>query len=139
MQDGKILAGVNEERITRKKTAYGFPRSSIQAVLNIAGVKPSDINHVAVATKNDYFSDEIKPWEGSHRNLLAAKERHTDWKICIMHPITGKFINWWEEKATRIYVVDVAKESRVADDYDHVIAVHKLNGLVFQNLPTIRI
>jgi carbamoyltransferase len=64
IQDGNILAAVNEERLVRKKMAYGFPRASIQSVLQISGVNPSDIDKVAVATRNTYFCDEVTAWDG---------------------------------------------------------------------------
>ncbi len=63
-QDGAIVAAVNEERLCRKKMAYGFPRESIAEVMRIAGVGPSDIDLVAADTVNNFFSDEVREFSG---------------------------------------------------------------------------
>jgi carbamoyltransferase len=64
VDDGNIRAAVNEERLVRKKMAYGFPRCSIQTVLRLAGLEPRDIDKVAVATNYTYFCDEVTAWDG---------------------------------------------------------------------------
>ena len=64
IQDGRILAAVNEERIVRKKMAYGFPSEAIREVLRLAGWDPKDVNRVAVATRDNYFSAGIREWNG---------------------------------------------------------------------------
>jgi len=64
VHDGRIVAAVNEERLVRKKMAYGFPRCSIQAVFRLSGLGPSDIDNVAVATTRTYFQNEVRPWDG---------------------------------------------------------------------------
>jgi carbamoyltransferase len=46
---GKLLAAVAEERINRVKHFAGFPELAIRECLTIAGAKPSDVAHVAVA------------------------------------------------------------------------------------------
>ena len=64
VKDGKIMAAVGEERVIRSKLAYGFPREAINTVMKIAGVKPEDIDIVAVATKNNLLVNEIVPFKG---------------------------------------------------------------------------
>ncbi len=49
IEDGKILAAVNEERLTRKKLYWGFPELSLREVFRLAHCKPGDIEHVAFA------------------------------------------------------------------------------------------
>ena len=39
IEDGKILAAVNEERYTREKLYWGFPRNSLREVFNICNLK----------------------------------------------------------------------------------------------------
>jgi carbamoyltransferase len=51
LKDGRIVAAINEERLARMKMVMGFPRQSIHAVLEIAGVKPEEVDRVAVASK----------------------------------------------------------------------------------------
>jgi carbamoyltransferase len=47
-QDGRILAAISEERITRIKRKPGFPYNSIARALRIAGLTPGNVDKVAV-------------------------------------------------------------------------------------------
>ena len=47
--DGKLVAAVEEERFTRAKHCAGFPAHAIRYCLDAAGIKPSEIDHVAIA------------------------------------------------------------------------------------------
>src|SRR5919106_4742892 len=47
--DGKLVAAVEEERFTRIRHAAGFPAHAIRACLETAGIKPHEIDHVALA------------------------------------------------------------------------------------------
>ncbi|MBL8703111.1 MAG: carbamoyltransferase [Alphaproteobacteria bacterium] len=49
--DGRIVAAAQEERFTRKKHDEGFPHNAVRACLDIAGVAPSAIDHVAFYDK----------------------------------------------------------------------------------------
>ena len=44
--DGKLVAGVSEERLTRVKHQGGVPRKAVQYCLDAAGLKPDDIDHI---------------------------------------------------------------------------------------------
>lgn len=55
LEDGIVTAAVNEERLVRKKMVMGFPRRSIQMVLELAKVRPDQIDCVAVASKRGHF------------------------------------------------------------------------------------
>ena len=48
VENGKILAAINEERLTRVKNQDGFPSKSIDAVLEIAHLGTEDIDHVII-------------------------------------------------------------------------------------------
>src|SRR4051794_22267319 len=48
--DGKVAAGVNEERLTRQKLFTGYPERSIERVLEIGGVQRQEIDEIAVST-----------------------------------------------------------------------------------------
>ncbi len=52
LKDGKILAVVNEERLTRRKNEYGYPAKAVEQCLAVAGLTAKDIDSVAVATKS---------------------------------------------------------------------------------------
>ncbi len=74
VEDGRIVAAINEERIARIKMARGFPRASIAEVMAIAGVAPADIDAVAVAQVNMEFRNEIADWPG----WFEARDEETD-------------------------------------------------------------
>ena len=46
--DGRLVAAVEEERLNRVKYAAGFPRLAIQYCLDGAGVKLSEVDHIAI-------------------------------------------------------------------------------------------
>src|ERR1700734_4309915 len=47
--DGKMVAGVEEERFNRIKHWAGFPAESIRWCLAAGGVRASDIDHIAIS------------------------------------------------------------------------------------------
>ncbi len=49
--DGSIAAVIEEERLTRNKHTGAFPKQSIQRCLDMANLKPADIDAVAVSIK----------------------------------------------------------------------------------------
>jgi predicted NodU family carbamoyl transferase len=64
IEDTHILTAINGERLVRKKMARGFPRQSIRKVLELGNIDPKEIDAVAVAQINGFFSDEILEWKG---------------------------------------------------------------------------
>ena len=51
LKDGVIVAAIAEERFSRKKHHYGFPRLALSYLLNEYQIQPQDILGVAMATK----------------------------------------------------------------------------------------
>lgn len=51
LKDGEIIAAAQEERFTRKKHDYCFPRQSIQFCLQRAGISVTDIDYVSFYEK----------------------------------------------------------------------------------------
>jgi carbamoyltransferase len=49
LRDGELVAAVEEERYRRIKHVAGFPTQAIRACLEMAGVSPHDVAHVAVS------------------------------------------------------------------------------------------
>lgn len=49
VRDGELIIALEEERFTRKKHATDFPVNAIDQCLKNAGMKPSDIDHIAVS------------------------------------------------------------------------------------------
>jgi carbamoyltransferase len=53
IQDGEVRFAIAEERLNRVKHFAGFPALAIQACLDAAGAKISDVDHVAVGQDTD--------------------------------------------------------------------------------------
>src|SRR2546428_13060720 len=49
LRDGRIVGCASEERFTRLKNDAGYPRLAIEALLKEGGIKPADIDIVALA------------------------------------------------------------------------------------------
>jgi carbamoyltransferase len=77
IQDGRILAAVSEERLVRKKMAFGFPSEAIREVLRLAGWGPADVDRVAVATRDNYFAEECTAWDGWFESKRNRSVRST--------------------------------------------------------------
>lgn len=61
LQDGKILFAIAEERLNRIKHYAGFPAFAIEACLNAAGAKITDVDHIAVGQDSDAnLSEKIR-------------------------------------------------------------------------------
>lgn len=57
--DGKLVACVSEERLTRLKNQAGYPKKAIDAVLRIADVKQDEIDLVAFGSRYSVPGDEF--------------------------------------------------------------------------------
>jgi carbamoyltransferase len=64
LKDGVIIAAVNDERLIREKMALGFPRKSISEVIKLGGIKPNDIDYVAVATQRQHLINKYVDYRG---------------------------------------------------------------------------
>ncbi len=67
--DGQLICAVEEERFTRLKHQAGFPAEAVRWCLESAGVKPSDISHVAVSRN---------PSAHLHRKILHVLGRRPE-------------------------------------------------------------
>jgi carbamoyltransferase len=47
--DGRLVAAVEEERFNRIKHCAGFPYQAVKYCLDVAGIKPEELTHIAVA------------------------------------------------------------------------------------------
>lgn len=63
LKDGKIIIAIEEERITRVKHIGGFPKKSIEKILELEGIKLNDIDHIAIVDRPFYrFFRRITDW-----------------------------------------------------------------------------
>jgi carbamoyltransferase len=81
IEDGIIIAAVNEERLNRIKLCWGFPHDAIKEVCRIAKIQPHDIDVIAIATKYSQFSSCAKDPEeaaqmlDAERNFIASTSK----------------------------------------------------------------
>ena len=61
--EGTVLAAVGEERLSRTKQHYGFPFKAIAAVLEQAGVAPSEVDCIALGGGDAL---DFNPWQVRH-------------------------------------------------------------------------
>ncbi|MCH9807780.1 MAG: hypothetical protein K0U74_08620 [Alphaproteobacteria bacterium] len=64
VEDGRIVAAINEERIRRIKMARGFPWDSIKEAMRLANVTAGDIDVVALANVNMELREKVDGWPG---------------------------------------------------------------------------
>jgi carbamoyltransferase len=50
IKDGKVVAAIAEERLSRLKSEAGYPRRAINAVIATAGIRPGEIDRIAFAS-----------------------------------------------------------------------------------------
>ncbi len=55
VRDGRLLAVVAEERLNKLKSTSGYPRRAIDAVIDLAGVDPREIDAVAFTQRSDWI------------------------------------------------------------------------------------
>ncbi len=63
--DGKIVAAAQEERFSRKKHDYRFPTQAVDYCLEVAGIAPEDLDHVA------FYDKPIRKFERLLETYLA--------------------------------------------------------------------
>ncbi|MFO7260844.1 MAG: carbamoyltransferase C-terminal domain-containing protein [bacterium] len=90
VEDGRILAAVNEERLSRLKLVEGFPRGSIQEVLRRTGTSIADLDAVLVASTNDLFVNELRPFDGWFQHRIDGVGTY-------LKRATGKFARYRDQ------------------------------------------
>jgi carbamoyltransferase len=73
VEDGKLVSAITDERLVREKMVFGFPRESIKTILDYHGLKPGDIDAVAIATKNQHLIDEYVDFRDGWFGLKRGK------------------------------------------------------------------
>jgi len=71
IRDGVVLAAIDEERIRRIKYCGGFPELAIKEVIQIAKIRSSDIDRVAIGYKEILLPSYIKQSILNQRTVTA--------------------------------------------------------------------
>ncbi len=84
IEDGQILAAVQEERLTRQKNQGGFPLEAVREVLKIAEIELSDVDHAAfcghgtfnVKTREDVMASFARKFTPKSKGVLRHLGKH---------------------------------------------------------------
>lgn len=76
-EDGRMLAAVNEERLSGRKLDIGFPSRSVESCLSVAGLSPDQITDVAYST-DDFAKTLSRAIPGMGRSYYMFRRRKTD-------------------------------------------------------------
>lgn len=80
VSDGRLIVAIEEERLTRDKHTWKFPVQAAGKVMEVAGLKPKDIDHVAIS---------IKPSLNMGARLLYGLKNLTNAKPFIKHELVA--------------------------------------------------
>jgi carbamoyltransferase len=77
LDDGRVVAAINDERLVRQRAVLGIPRESIREVLSLAGVEAAALDAVAVGTINrnlvSDYTEFLGGWFGSNGGRLDQR------------------------------------------------------------------
>src|SRR3989344_3516937 len=120
LKDGKILAAVNEERLVREKLFTGVPEKSIIEVLDLGEVQASQVDKVAIATKQGIMASlgwkEVNAKKKFYQTLckhfgfFASSQSFSNLQNALFSPLRGK--------ATEQYVRKLGIDAHITY-YDH--------------------
>src|SRR5262245_34712884 len=98
IKDGRIVAAVGEERLSRVKMHQGFPYRAIPMVLELAGVRAEDVGAVAIPSTHffvapPYYVDSLFDPSGELdlANELPASYRVKALAGAAKNVVTGLF------------------------------------------------
>ncbi|HEY2991981.1 MAG TPA: carbamoyltransferase C-terminal domain-containing protein [Methylomirabilota bacterium] len=105
LRDGAVVACASEERFTRLKNDAGYPRLAVDACLREAGLRPAQIDRVALAGRRAYArewmnrvlhdGDYAREYYGVRldepRAGLGRRARKLGARLGLIEPARGKF------------------------------------------------
>jgi carbamoyltransferase len=87
LKDGQLVAAAEEERFSRIKHDYGYPKNAIQFCLDSAGIQAADLDHVV------FFE---KPFRKFDRILMTVLQTYPQsWKVFRESMITWMLDKLW--------------------------------------------
>ena len=85
LRDGVLVAAAEEERFSRKKHDYSFPRHAIDFCLKRAGIRPEDLDYVV------FYEKPLVKFERILTTALGTYPR--SWRV-----FREAMISWFNEK-----------------------------------------
>jgi len=126
LKDGEIVAVCFEERLSRLKNDFGFPKQSIDYCLEYAGIEPKQIDHVAMVTTNLPLAQVVVKREALFSMDDYIREQELYWKPFLLE---GKNVDYFS----------IFKDKIVLDDLHYDIQNLNLDRTSFDAFRTIRI
>ena len=77
VEDGKVIAAINDERLVREKMVFGVPRESVKLILETHGVAAEDIDCIAIGTENQHLFPQYADFRGGWFGLNRGKFKQT--------------------------------------------------------------
>ena len=77
VEDGVVVAAINDERLVREKMVFGVPRESIRMLLKTCVGSPRDIDAIAVSTVNQHLVDGYVDFRGGWFGLERGRFKET--------------------------------------------------------------
>ena len=88
LEDGQIIAAINDERLVREKMVFGVPRRSVRAILEMTGVRPDQIDLVAVGTQRQHLVPEYTDFRGGWFGLKRSRGKQ------LVFDVGSKLARW---------------------------------------------
>ncbi len=73
VRDGKLISAMTDERLVREKMVFGVPRESIRWHLDYHDIQPSDIDFVAIGSRNQHIVDGYVDFRDGWFGLQRSK------------------------------------------------------------------
>ena len=102
LRDGQIVAAAEEERFSRIKHDFGFPKLAIKYCLELAGIQGSDLDYVV------YFE---KPFRKLDRILMMSFQTYPQsWRVFRESMMTWTMDKMWVASTIQSELGDIPKE-----------------------------
>jgi len=111
LDNGRVVAAINDERLVRRPSVLGIPRESIREVLALAGVQPDAVQVVAVGTINrrlvSGYTEFLGGWFGSNGRRLDQRVVDPSPRLGRRRPIRP-----WSQALTSLRSIPTFKHRR---------------------------
>lgn len=145
--DGRLVSSVNEERLVRLKQARGFPRRSVEEALRVAGVRPGELDGVALGHRDMSLREEVRAWRGwfeerradvsVHSTFFRVAARHAD--LADRFPVLKRLYYslrwpvyaWRRHRIRRILAEEFSIDAPVRfyhHHFSHAVAAYESSG-----------
>lgn len=111
LDDGRVVAAINDERLVRQRSVLGIPRESIHQVLALAGVRPESVDAVAVGTINRRLVPDYTEFLGG---WFGSNGRRVDQRVAdpAPRPSRERATPLWSEAASALRSIPTFKRRR---------------------------